>query len=74
MIQVITNSDSYIKAVLPQIKGLVHSLGLTREDYLQYIQQTYGVERTRQLWFTSVQDKNLEKSWQSNMEKGFDEQ
>ena len=50
LIHITTNSDSYVKAVLPQIKDLVAALGLTKEDYLQHIQQTYGVERTGCLW------------------------
>ncbi len=54
LIHTTTDSDSYIKAVLPQIKGLVTALGLTKEDYLQHIQQTYGVERTGQLWSTEI--------------------
>ncbi|MGV2831781.1 hypothetical protein [Myxosarcina sp. GI1(2024)] len=49
LIQIRTNSDSYVKAVLPQIRELVSALGLTKEDYLQYIQQTYGVEKTDSL-------------------------
>lgn len=54
LIHITTNSDSYVKAVLPQIKGLVAALGLTKEDYWQYIQQTYGVEKTGQLWSTEI--------------------
>ena len=54
LIRVTSNSDSYLKVVLPQIKGLVIALGLTREDYWQHIQQTYGVERTGQLWPTEI--------------------
>jgi hypothetical protein len=54
LIQITTNSDSYIKAVLPQIKTLVAALGLTREDYLQHIQQAYSVKSTRQLWSTEI--------------------
>ena len=49
-----TNFDSYIKAVLPRIRDLVAALGLTKEDYLQYIQQTYGVEKTGQLRPTEI--------------------
>ena len=49
-----SSTDSYVKAVLPQIKGLVGVLGLTKEDYLQYIEQTYGVKRTGQLWATEI--------------------
>ena len=29
-----TNSDSYIKAILPQVRDLVTALGLTKEDLL----------------------------------------
>ena len=50
LIHITTNSDSYVKAVLPRIKGLVTALGLTKEDYWQHIRKTYGVERTGQLW------------------------
>ncbi|MGL6338680.1 MAG: hypothetical protein ACRC80_06005 [Waterburya sp.] len=49
-----SSNDSYVKAVLPQIKGLVGVLGLTKKDYLQYIEQTYSVKRTRQLWATEI--------------------
>ncbi|MGL6344400.1 MAG: hypothetical protein ACRC80_35290, partial [Waterburya sp.] len=49
-----TSTDSYINLILPQIKGLVDALGLTREDYLQYIKQIYGVKRTGQLWSTEI--------------------
>ena len=49
-----TNFDSYIKAVLPRIRDLVAALGLTKEDYLQHIQQTYGVEKTGQLRPTEI--------------------
>ena len=49
-----TNFDSYIKAVLPRIRDLVAALGLTKENYLQYIQQTYGVEKTGQLRPTEI--------------------
>ncbi|MFM2315410.1 MAG: hypothetical protein RLZZ04_4688, partial [Cyanobacteriota bacterium] len=48
------SNDSYVKAVLPQIKGLVGVLGLTKEDYLQHIEQLYGVKRTGQLWPTEI--------------------
>jgi hypothetical protein len=48
------STDLYAKAVLTQIKGLVDVLGLTKEDYLQYIQETYGVERTGRLWPTEI--------------------
>ncbi|MGB5713652.1 MAG: hypothetical protein WBM44_22415, partial [Waterburya sp.] len=49
-----SSSDLYVKAVLTQIKGLVGVLGLTKQDYLQYIEQTYGVKRTGQLWATEI--------------------
>ncbi|MBW4536407.1 MAG: hypothetical protein KME09_20955 [Pleurocapsa minor HA4230-MV1] len=49
-----SSTDSYVKAVLPQIKGLVGALGLTKKDYLQYIEQLYGVKRTRQLCATQI--------------------
>ena len=49
-----TDSDSYIKAVLPQIKDLVTALGLTKEDCLQYIKQTHGVETIGRLWPTEI--------------------
>ena len=49
-----SSNDSYVKAVLPQIKGLVGILGLTKEDYLQYIEQIYGVKRTGQLRSTKI--------------------
>ena len=54
LIHITTNSDSYIKAVLPQIKDLVAALGLTKEDYWQHILQTYSVEKTGQLWPTEI--------------------
>lgn len=53
LIHITTNSDSYVRVVLSQIEDLVAALGLTKEDYLQYIQQAYGVER-RQLWPTEI--------------------
>jgi hypothetical protein len=49
-----TSTDSYINLILPQIKGLVGALGLTKKDYLQYIEQTYGVKRTGQLRSTKI--------------------
>ncbi|NJL51235.1 MAG: hypothetical protein HC930_01660 [Hydrococcus sp. SU_1_0] len=49
-----TSTDSYINLILPQIKGLVDALGLTKKDYLQYIEQTYGVKRTGQLRSTKI--------------------
>lgn len=49
-----TSTDSYINLILPQIKGLVDALGLTKEDYLQYIKQIYGVKRTGQLRSTKI--------------------
>jgi hypothetical protein len=49
-----TSTDSYINLILPQIKGLVDALGLTKEDYLQYIEQIYGVKRTGQLRSTKI--------------------
>jgi len=49
-----TSTDSYINLILPQIKGLVGALGLTKEDYLQYIEQIYGVKRTGQLRSTKI--------------------
>jgi len=54
LIPITVDSDSYVKAVLPQIKGLVAALGLTKEDYLKYIKQTYGAERTGGLWPTEI--------------------
>jgi hypothetical protein len=54
LIPITVDSDSYVKAVLPQIKGLVAALGLTKEDYLKYIKQTYGAERTGNLWPTEI--------------------
>ena len=50
LIRITTNSDSYVKAILPRIRDLVAALGLTKEDYFQHIQQTYKVEKTGQLW------------------------
>ena len=41
--------ENYNLAVLPLIKKLVYSLGLDRTDYLDYIQQTYQVSRTKYL-------------------------
>ena len=49
-----SSTDPYAKIVLTQIKGLVGVLGLTKEDYQQYIEQTYGVKRTGQLWATEI--------------------
>jgi hypothetical protein len=49
-----TSTDSYINLILSQIKGLVDALGLTKEDYLQYIEQIYGVKRTGQLRPTEI--------------------
>lgn len=54
LIRIATNTDSYVKAVLLQIKDLVLALGLTKEDCLQYIKQTYGVEKTGQLRATEI--------------------
>jgi hypothetical protein len=54
LISITVDSDSYVKAVLPQIKGLVAALGLTKEDYLKYIKQTYGAQRTGSLWPTEI--------------------
>ncbi|MBE9048759.1 hypothetical protein IQ255_31035 [Pleurocapsales cyanobacterium LEGE 10410] len=54
LIQVTTNSDLYVKAVLPRIRDLVTALGLTKEDCLQYIKQTYGVEKIGMLWPTEI--------------------
>jgi hypothetical protein len=54
LIPLTVDVDSYVKAVLPQIKGLVDALGLTKEDYLKYIKQTYGAERTGRLWPTEI--------------------
>ncbi|MEN9568614.1 MAG: hypothetical protein RLZZ69_3810, partial [Cyanobacteriota bacterium] len=54
LIPLTVDADSYVKAVLPQIKGLVAALGLTKEDYLKYIKQTYGAERTGNLWPTEI--------------------
>jgi hypothetical protein len=54
LIPLTVDADSYVKAVLPQIKGLVAALGLTKEDYLKYIKQTYGAERTGGLWPTEI--------------------
>jgi hypothetical protein len=54
LISITVDTDSYVKAVLPQIKGLVAALGLTKEDYLKYIKQTYGAERTGRLWPTEI--------------------
>ena len=50
LIRIADNFDSYIKAVLPRIKDLITVLGLTKEDCLQYIEQTYGVEKIGMLW------------------------
>ena len=49
-----SDSDLYVKAVLPQIKGLVAALGLTKDDYRQYLQQTYSVESIGQLRSTEI--------------------
>jgi hypothetical protein len=54
LIPITVEADSYVKAVLPQIKGLVAALGLTKEDYLKYIKQTYGAQRTGNLRSTEV--------------------
>ena len=54
LIQVTTNSDFYVKAVLPRIRDLVLVLGLTKEDCLQYIKQTYGVEQIGMLWSAEI--------------------
>ena len=54
LIHTTTNSDSYVKAILPRIKDLVTALGLSKEDCLQYIKQTYGVEKTGQLRATEI--------------------
>ena len=54
LIHIAINYDSYAKAVLPQIKTLIHSLGLTKQNYLEYIKQTYGAERTGQLWSIEI--------------------
>ena len=54
LIQVTINSDSYVKAILPRIKDLVTALGFSKEDCLQYIKQTYGVEKTGQLRATEI--------------------
>ena len=54
LIQVATDSDSYVKAILPRIKDLVTALGLSKEDCLQYIKQTYSVEKTGQLRATEI--------------------
>ena len=54
LIQATTNSNSYVKATLPQVKDLVIALGLTKEDCLQYIKQTYGVEKIGMLWPTEI--------------------
>jgi hypothetical protein len=54
LIPITVDCDSYVKAVLPLIKGLVAALGLTKEDYLKYIKQTYGVQRTRSLCPTEI--------------------
>jgi hypothetical protein len=54
LIPITVDADSYDKAVLPQIKGLVAALGLTKEDYLKYIKQTYGAQRTGNLRSTEV--------------------
>jgi hypothetical protein len=54
LIPITVDADSYVKAVLPQIKGLVAALGLTREDYLKYIKQTYGAQKTESLQSTEI--------------------
>ena len=54
LIHTTTNSDSYIKAILPRIRDLVTALGLTKEDCLQYIKQTYGVEKIGMLWSAEI--------------------
>ena len=54
LIQVTINSDSYVKAILPQIRDLVTALGLTKEDCLHYIKQTYGVEKIGMLWSAEI--------------------
>lgn len=54
LIRITTNSDSYVKAILPQIKALLAALGLTREDYLEHIQRTYGAKNTGQLWSSEI--------------------
>jgi hypothetical protein len=54
LIQIVTNCDSYLKVVLSQIKDLVAALGLTKSDYLQYIRDTYDVEKTGQLWSREI--------------------
>ncbi|MEY2834299.1 MAG: hypothetical protein RLZZ574_3559, partial [Cyanobacteriota bacterium] len=54
LIPITVDADSYVKAVLPQIKGLVAALGLTKEDYLKYIKQTYGAQRTGNLRSTEI--------------------
>ena len=50
LIRISDHSDSYIKAVLPRIRDLITVLGLTKQDCLQYIEQTYGVEKIGMLW------------------------
>lgn len=49
LIHVTPDSDLYVKAVLPQIKGLVAALGLTKDDYKAHLRQTYNVKSIIQL-------------------------
>ena len=54
LIRIADNSDSYIKAVLPRIRDLVAALGLSKKDCLQYIKQTYDVEKIGMLWSAEI--------------------
>lgn len=54
LIRIADNSDSYINAVLPRIRDLVAALGLTKKDCLQYIKQTYDVEKIGMLWSAEI--------------------
>ena len=54
LIRIADNSDSYVKAILPRIRDLITVLGFTKQDCLEYIKQTYGVEKIGMLWSAEI--------------------